>query len=296
MGRWGAYNKTAGSMGRMNVRSNGRRRNVLTRDYQAANLPIFSEFLCAAELLMLHAAPIYYGLGTPHGDGSGVVLIPAFLCPDHYLFPLHKWLGRIGYESFFSGINFNAECPNLLIKRCLNETMEKALAKTGRRIHLIGHSLGGIIARSIAAQRPQDIASVITLGAPFRGTVAHSSILRAAETVRLRIQKKHGTGVLPACYTGRCTCDFVDSLQRNMPSSVLETAVYTADDGVVDWRYCRTENLESDFAVSGTHIGLAFNSSVYTIIANRLAQTHCAESKRRPKGVRVRSGAKWATT
>jgi pimeloyl-ACP methyl ester carboxylesterase len=149
MGRWGAYNKTAGSMGRMNVRSNGRRRNVLTRDYQAANLPIFSEFLCAAELLMLHAAPIYYGLGTPHGDGSGVVLIPAFLCPDHYLFPLHKWLGRIGYESFFSGINFNAECPNLLIKRCLNETMEKALAKTGRRIHLIGHSLGGIIARSI---------------------------------------------------------------------------------------------------------------------------------------------------
>lgn len=283
-------------MGRTNVRSKSRGRNVLTRDYQAANLPILSEFLFAAELVLLHAAPVYYGLGTPHGDGSGVVLIPAFLCPDYYLFPLHKWLGRIGYESFFSGINFNAECPNLLIKRCLKETMEKVLAKTGRRVHLIGHSLGGIIARSIAAQRPQDIASVITLGAPFRGTVAHSSILRAAETVRQRIQKKHGTGVLPACYTGRCTCDFVDSLQRNVPPSVLETAVYTSDDGVVDWRYCRTDNPEADFPVSGTHIGLAFNSSVYTIIANRLAQTHCAESKRRPKGVRVRSGGKWATT
>ena len=276
-------------MRRTNVRSEDRGPAVLTREYEKANHTILSEVLFAAELVLLHAAPVYYGLGTPHGDGSGVVLIPAFLCPDHYLFPLHKWLGRIGYDAFFSGISCNAECPNLLIKRCLNETIEKALAKTGRRIHLIGHSLGGVIARSIAGQRPQDIASVITLGAPFRGTVAHSSILHAAETVRRRILKEHGAGVLPACYTGHCTCDFVDSLQRSLPPSVLETAVYTPDDGVVDWRYCRTDNPESDFQVSGTHLGLAYNSSVYTIIANRLAQTHCAQNTRRLRGDRVRS-------
>ena len=276
-------------MRKTHVRLEDRGPHILTRDYREANVPIWSEGLFAVELVLLHAAPIYYGLGAAHGDGSGVVLIPGFLCPDHYLFPLHRWLGRTGYQAFFSGMTFNAECPNLLIKRCLNETMEKALAKTGRRIHLIGHSLGGIIARSIAVQRPQDIASVITLGAPFRGTVAHSGILRAAETVRQRILKKHGTGVLPACYTGHCTCDFVDSLQRSVPPSVLETAVYTPDDGVVDWRYCRTDNPESDFPVAGTHIGLAFNSSVYTIIANRLAQTHYAQNKRRPRGGRIRS-------
>ena len=281
-------------MRKTKVRSEDRGPTVLTREYEAANLPILSEVLFAAELILLHAAPIYYGLGTPHGDGSGVVLIPGFLCPDHYLFPLRKWLGRIGYEAFFSGIRMNAECPNLLIQRCLNDTIEKALAKTGRRIHLIGHSLGGVIARSIAGQRPRDIASVITLGAPFRGTVAHSSILRAAETVRRRILKEHGTGVLPTCYTGHCTCDFVDSLQRTVPPSVLETAIYTADDGVVDWRHCKTDNPEADFQVSGTHIGLAFNSSVYTIIANRLAQTHCTQNERgtnerRTRGGRVRS-------
>jgi hypothetical protein len=61
---------------------------------------------------------------------------------------------------------------------------------------------------------------------------------------------------------------------------------------VVDWQYCKTGNAETDFPVSGTHIGLAFNPSVYTIIANRLAQTHCAQSERRPRGVRVRSGGK----
>src|SRR6516162_6229785 len=250
-------------MRRTHVESKNRISPFRTRDYEKADVPILSEVLFAAELVLLHAAPLYYGLGVPHGDGSGVVLIPAFLCPDVYLTALHRWLARIGYEPFFSGIGFNTECPNLLIRGQLNETVEMALAKSGRRVHLIGHSLGGIIARAIAAQRPADIASVITLGAPFRGTVAHPSILRAAEIVRRRILSKHGTGVLPDCYTGRCTCDFLESLSCAMPASVLETAVYTEGDGVVDWRCCRTDRPESDFSVSGTHIGLAFNPSVY---------------------------------
>lgn len=259
---------------------------IRTQEYKKADVPILGEVLFAAELLLLHAAPLYYGIGIPHGDGSAVVLLPAFLCPDVYLTPLHQWLARIGYKPFFSGIGFNTECPNLLIRRQLNETIEKALAKSGRRVHLIGHSLGGIIARAIAAQRPADIASVITLGAPFRGTVAHSSILHAAEMVRRRILAKHGTGVLPDCYTGYCTCDFLGSLRRTMPASVVETAVYTEGDGVVDWRYCKTDRAESDFSVSGTHIGLVFNSSVYTIIADRLAQTGALPNKRRVKGRR----------
>ena len=251
---------------------------IRTQEYEEADLPILGEVLCAAELVLLHAAPLYYGLGIPHGDGSAVVLIPAFLCPDAYLTPLHQWLARIGYKPFFSGIGFNTECPNLLIRRQLNETIEKALNKSGRKLHLIGHSLGGIIARAIAAQRPADIASVISLGAPFRGTVAHRSILRAAETVRRRILAKHGSNVLPDCYTGHCACDFLDSLRHAMPASVCETAVYSESDGVVDWRYCKTDRPEADFSVSGTHLGLVFNPSAYSIIADRLAQ---ASSKAR---------------
>src|SRR3974390_2502056 len=73
---------------------------IRTREYEGADLPIFAEVFCAAELVLLHAAPSYYGLGIPHGDGSAVVLIPAFLCPDAYLTPLHRWLARIGYEPF----------------------------------------------------------------------------------------------------------------------------------------------------------------------------------------------------
>ncbi|HVO63500.1 MAG TPA: alpha/beta fold hydrolase [Terriglobales bacterium] len=236
-----------------------------------ANLSIWQEALFAADILLLHASPTYYGLGVPHGDGSAVIVIPGFLGTDAYLGQFRTWLGRIGYRPYFSGIGVNAECPNLLIQRRLTLCIEKALDETGRRIHVIGHSLGGIIARSIASQRPDNIASVTTLAAPFRGTVAHRTVLRAAEAVRGKILRQHGTQVLPTCYTGRCTCNFLDSLKRNVPNSIVQTAIYTRSDGIVDWRYCLTGLDGCDFEVPGTHIGLSFNASAYSIVANRLA-------------------------
>ncbi len=248
--------------------------NSLIQVFEAeaeADLAIWKEALFAVELLLLHASPVYYGLGIPHGDHSGVVIIPGFLGSDHYLAELRFWIANVGYKPYFSGITLNAECPNLLIRDRLNEIVDKAVKETGGKIHLIGHSLGGIIARSMAGQRPDDIASVITLGSPFRGTIAHRSILRAADVVRKHIIKQHGSDVLPHCYTSRCTCNFLDSLRRKVPDSVMQTAIYTLDDGVVDSRYCRTGNCDCDFQVPGTHIGLAFNASVYKIIAERLA-------------------------
>jgi pimeloyl-ACP methyl ester carboxylesterase len=212
-------------------------------------------------------------MGVPRGDGSGVILIPGFLGTDVYLTELHAWLGRLGYRAYFSGIGLNAECPNLLIQRRLNLTIDQALRDTGRRVHLIGHSLGGVIARSVAGQRPNDVASVITLVAPIRGTsVTNRAVFNAAEAVRLRILQEHGKGVLPDCYTGRCTCNFLDSLRRKVPGAMVETAIYTRQDGIVDWRYCRTMNPEIDVEVPGTHIGMAFNPTAYTVVAQRLAK------------------------
>ncbi len=244
----------------------------MREDETAAAVPLWQEAMFGVEMLLLRASPAYYGMGIPRGDDSGVVVIPGFLGTDAYLMEMFAWLRRIGYRAYFSGIGLNAECPNLLIKRRLTETLDRARAETGRKIHLIGHSLGGIIARSAAGQRPDDIASVITLGSPFRGTVVHSRVLRAAELVRLHIRDKHGAGVLPACYTGRCTCNFLDSLRRDLPSTVGETAIYTKSDGVVDWNYCITGDPQIDIEVPGTHLGLAFNPAVYDAIARRLAK------------------------
>src|ERR1051326_7660673 len=48
-----------------------------------------------------------------------------------------------------------------------------------------------VIARTVAAQHPNHIASVTTLGAPFRGNVAHSAVLRAAKAVRAALLDEH---------------------------------------------------------------------------------------------------------
>jgi triacylglycerol lipase len=249
------------------------RRGSPAREHEAkAGLPIWSEALFGAELLLLHASPVYYGLGVPHGDGSAVIVIPGFLGTDVYVAHLHAWLRRIGYRSYLSGIGVNADCPNLLIRFRLTRTIAQAREETGAKVHLIGHSLGGMIARSVATQMPDDIASVTTLAAPFRGTVMHQSILHAAKEVRQQILDEHGPRVSPECYTPRCSCEFVSSLRCHMPKSIIQTAIYTRDDGVVDWRYCRNGNPDTDFEVSGTHIGLVFNTSVYSIIAERLAK------------------------
>ena len=262
---------------RVNGSSKLRSRRQSPQPHPEADTSLWTEALFGAEVLLLHAMPVYYGFGVPHGDDSAVVIIPGFLGTDLYLTELHGWLDRIGYRSYFSGIGINAECPNLLIQRRLNETIKTALRETGRKVHLIGHSLGGVIARSIAGQRPKDIASVITLASPIRGTVANRTVLHAAEAVRVRILNEHGTGVLPSCYTGRCTCNFLDFLKREIPDSVAETAIYTRHDGIVDWRFCMTGRPEADFEVPGTHIGMAFNPGAYSIIAERLSMAHSSE-------------------
>src|SRR3954465_12602021 len=165
-------------------------------------LPIWQELLVGVEMVYLRISPVYWGFGVPRGDGSAVVVIPGFLGTDLYLAEFRAWLGRIGYKPFISNIGLNAERPNLLIRQRLNATIEKAYKETKRRVHLVGHSLGGVLARSVASQMPDRIASVITMGSPFRGVAVHPTVLRVAELVRIQIQQRHGKGVLPDCYTG----------------------------------------------------------------------------------------------
>lgn len=227
-------------------------------------------------MLLLHASPVYYGFGIPRGHGEGVIVLPGFLGNDEYLSHLHGWLNRVGYRSYLSGIDINAECPNLLIRYKLAKVIDKAVKETGGKVHIVGHSLGGVIARSVAGQRPETVASVITIASPFRGVVAHRAILSVADVVRNQILEQHGDKVLPECYTARCTCEFICSLKTRISESVMQTAIYTQDDGVVDWRYCLTHDPDADFEVPGTHLGLAFNASVYGIIAKRLHQA-CAQ-------------------
>lgn len=245
----------------------------IAEQMQSQNLPLWREALLGVDWLALRFSPVFQGVGIPHGDGSPVVLIPGFMGSDRYLGDMRSWLGKIAYNPYLSGIGRNVQCPNTLSER-LHETMERAYDETGEKVHLIGHSLGGVIARSAAARWPDITASVITLASPFRGVRAHPLVLVAASFVRGTIAAQRAASsrkAQPDCFTGKCSCAFVEALKTDLPRSIVDTAIYTKTDGVVDWERCMSGDPRVDIEVKGTHVGLAFNPTVYSHIANRLA-------------------------
>ncbi len=231
--------------------------------------PILCEPLSLLEFAALRLSPIYYGMGVPSGDGSAVIIVPGLLGTDFVLFELYAWLARIGYRPHFSNMGLVRDCPDLLARRLAN-TVRRAHKDTGRRVHVIGHSLGGVFARSAAVQMPEHIASVVTLGTPFRGLVVHGLVLAVANLLRRRLRVHRGN-VPKQCATSRCTCTFARSLRQPWPNSVIQRAIYTRQDGVVDWRYCMSGRPDADIEVPGTHMGLVFNPTAYMRIAECLA-------------------------
>jgi pimeloyl-ACP methyl ester carboxylesterase len=241
----------------------------------SARLPLWREAFLGVDWLSLRMSPVYRGIGVPRGDGSAVVVIPGFMGSDQYLRDMNAWLRRIGYNAYMSGIGRNAECPDVLSQR-LRTTIERAYEDTGGPVHLIGHSLGGVIARSSAARWPDLIASVATMASPFRGVRVHPFVLQTAYLVRGRIVQRRAQEVpqeTPNCYSGFCTCEFLSALKDIFPEDVPQIAIYTKSDGVVDWRYCVNERGDgTDIEVPGTHVGLAFNPQVYKHIGHFLAE------------------------
>jgi triacylglycerol lipase len=236
------------------------------RDERPAAVPLWREALFGLDWLALRSSPVFYGWGVPRGDGGPVVVVPGFLASDFYLLELFWWLRRIGYRPYMSRIGRNAECLDVLVGR-LFETIERAQGETGRPVHLIGHSLGGMLARSAAILRPETVASVITLGSPFRGVRSHPLILHASRLVRARIRRR---GSQPECFSGDCSCPTVAALFTPPPRSLPQIAIYTRSDGIVDWRACIHDDAERDFEVAGTHVGLAWNPAVFRLIGQHL--------------------------
>ncbi|MBI3118487.1 MAG: alpha/beta fold hydrolase [Candidatus Hydrogenedentes bacterium] len=239
------------------------------------SLPIWREAMLGVDWLRLRASRVYYGLGIPRGDKSPVVVIPGFMGHDCYLLELYLWLWRIGYKPYMSKIGQNAECPNILIERLL-ATIDRAYEDTGKPVHLIGHSLGGVLALGAASLNREVVGRIITLGSPIRGPRVHPFVLRNAQLVRNRIRRnKHRR---PAhkpfeedCFTYGCACGFACSVIENLPKDVPHLAVYTRSDGIVDWKASQTGDKKRDAEVAGTHIGLVWNAEVYRLIAGTLA-------------------------
>jgi pimeloyl-ACP methyl ester carboxylesterase len=239
---------------------------------QAADTPLWREGLFGLDWLALRASPVYYGCGVPRGNGEAVVVVPGFMGTDAYLCELYGWLARMGYRPYFSKIGRNADCPDHLA-RVLLETVRAAYEETGERVRIIGHSLGGMLARSVALNHPKLVEMVILLAAPIREEVrAHPSIIQATAALRRELLGKPGNRLRPSCFSGQCTCDFVRNMLAPGKCEAKFYAIYSQKDGVVDWRSCLAEDPDDNDEVDATHIGMAFHPGVYRAIGRRLAQ------------------------
>ena len=118
------------------------------------------------EFGMLMGDPIFWGLGVPRGDGRSVLVLPGLFAGDGYLQPLRDWLGRSGYSPVKSGIDRNPGWSSELVD-ALGALALAEHRRTGRRVTIVGHSMGGLQGRSVAARLPQVVRHVIALGSPL---------------------------------------------------------------------------------------------------------------------------------
>ncbi len=260
--------------------------HVFVDDLEPAEVPIWRESLVGLDWMRLRASSVYYGIGVPKGNGAAVIVVPGFMGTDTYLIELNRWLKRIGYTPYMSRIGHNADCPNVLLEHLL-ATTQKAFKETGRKVHLVGHSLGGVFSRNLAVHHPDLVQSVASLGSPIRGVRVHPWVLSMSGQVRDRIHRKSPKKpreLRPKsadCYTADCACGFTCTWRGEFTSDVDQLVIYTKTDGIVDWEMTRTGNPEWDVEVSGTHCGLAWNPEVYRALARHL---HVSE--------RIRSASK----
>ena len=120
----------------------------------------------ATEFGMLMGDPIFWGIGVPRGDGRPVMVLPGLFAGDAYLQPLRDWLGRAGYSPVRSGIDRNPGWSSELIE-ALSQIALAEHQRTRRRVTIIGHSMGGLQGRSVAARLPEVVRHVIALGSPL---------------------------------------------------------------------------------------------------------------------------------
>ncbi|MBV8775489.1 MAG: hypothetical protein JO166_24625 [Deltaproteobacteria bacterium] len=120
----------------------------------------------AVEFSALMADPIFWGWGAPRGDGHSVLALPGLGGGDGYLRPLRGWLRRIGYRPVDSGLEVNPGWSEDLLDE-LTGLVEQEFRRSGAKLTIIGHSLGGVYGYAIAAHQPQMIRHVITLASPL---------------------------------------------------------------------------------------------------------------------------------
>lgn len=219
---------------------------------------------------MLAAAPWLNRL--PVGDGHPVLVFPGLGASDISTAPLRNFLRERGYTPYAWKQGFNFGPRHGVLEAC-RSLVQMIAHRHQQKLSLIGWSLGGIYAREIAKEQPDNARCVITLGTPFAGHPRATNAWRFYELV-----------------SGQAVSDHELLHQLRAPPPCPTTSIYSKTDGVVAWQCSineeapHTENIE----VHASHVGMGMNPLALYAIADRLAQ-----DPRRWQKFDVKGARKW---
>jgi len=232
-----------------------------------------SEAFAFREFASLRIDPIYRGEGVPRGDGRLVVIIPGLFGSDFYLWPLRRWISRIGFRASTSGLWLNAGCPDRLTSD-IEKWVERQEPRHDRPLVLIGHSRGGLLARALAVRLGRRVSHLVTLGSPV-GLVSfaqHGNAPQMAHPTMSGIAQASNTArriLDPQCRFPDCGCEFVDNIRAPLAPETIVLSIYSREDPIVPPEasiVTGARNVE----VTGTHSGLVYNPAVYRELARSL--------------------------
>ena len=230
------------------------------------------EMLAWPELGAYVATMPWWGL-TPRGDGHPVLVLPGLVQSDLSTRPLRRFLAWRGYRVSGWGQGRNTGRTDF-VDDALLARLRALHEQHGRKVSLLGWSMGGLFARDLARQMPEAVRQVITLGSPFTGPAKASNAWRLYEMLS---GERAGDPAVTARFRG--------------PLGVPSTSIYSRRDGIVAWQCCiddeareRVQNIE----VVSTHCGMGHHPAVLYAVADRLAQ-HEDEWRRFEPG----AGARW---
>lgn len=225
-------------------------------------------------MMEMRAMPEFFGFSmswptlatiSPRGDGQPVLVLPGLITSDRSTVALRSLLNTLGYPTYGWELGRNYG-PLPGIEEGMKERVISLAEEHGRKISIVGWSLGGIYARQLAKLMPEHIRQVITLGSPFNGDPHATNAWRvyqmaSGETVEHKDEHMGGP------------------LATTPP--VPTTAIYSKTDGICAWQNClekktdHTENIQ----VRSSHCGLGHHPAAAYAIADRLA---CKEGEWRP--------------
>jgi triacylglycerol lipase len=204
-------------------------------------------------------------------EADPVVLVPGFLAGDLSLSPMSRALRRRGFRTYRSHIRANVGCT-LDAAAELEARLESVALRRGSRVQVVGHSLGGMLARGVAVRRPDLVSGIVTLGSPMLAPGAHHLALSASVDVLVRLSRAGWPGLMAEdCVGGGCARQSFAECREPLPDDVAFTAIYSRRDGIVDWRAC-IDPLAVPVEVTASHVGMAVDPRVIDLVCATLAE------------------------